>query len=275
MSYLRRAFPVVLVLLLTGPARAVEPGSPLTIQPPSRPRPVVLPPTPRPVELSRFLEAPGREEAPVRLWLRFNREALGITQDTRDFLDTLESLTARLPRDVLLAHEHVLLDAELIAANQEWLTLREARAVMLAELGRSDPDDAILEGEQPPPWSPDGTLEREALVGLVYARSGRAGPLGPAVERLLARLDSVDRRLASMETRLLPVAEESLGATLLALSSGEASLVEVLHGLRFLEQQRRARLELRTQRELLLLELARQLGCSVEQLPWSSSAPQG
>ncbi|MFL5358739.1 hypothetical protein [Archangium sp.] len=275
MSYLRRAFLAVLALLLAAPAQAVEPGSPLAIQPPSRPRPVLSPPTPRSVELARFLEAPGREEASVRLWLRFNREAHGIAQGTRDFLDTLGRLTAQLPRDVLLTHEHVLLDAELIAANQELVTLREAREWMLAELGRSDPDHALLEGEQPPPWSPDGTLEREALGGLVHARSGRAGPLGPAAERLLGRLDSVDRRLSSMETRLLPAAEEALGSTLLALSSGEASLVEVLHGLRFLEQQRRARLELRTQRELLLLEVARQLGCSVEQLPWSSGSPQG
>lgn len=265
MSYLRKAVLAVLVLLLSGPARAVEPGSPLAVQPP----------TPRPVELARFLESPGREEASVRLWLRFNREAQGIAQGTRDFLDTLGRVSARLPRDVLLTHEHVLLDAELLAANQELVTLREAREGMLAELGRSDPDHAILEGELPPPWSPDGKLEREALVGLVYARSGRAGPLGPAVERLLARLDSVERRLESMETRLLPAAEEALGATLLALSSGEAGLVDVLHGLRFLEQQRRTRLELRTGRELLLLELARQLGCSVEQLPWSSGAPQG
>jgi hypothetical protein len=111
MSYLRRAFPVVLTLLLAAAAQAVEPGSPLAIQPPSRPRPVLSPPTPRPVELARFLESPGREEASVRLWLRFNREAHGIAQGTRDFLDTLRRLTARLPKDVLLTHEHVLLDA--------------------------------------------------------------------------------------------------------------------------------------------------------------------
>jgi hypothetical protein len=66
MSYLRKAVLVVLALLVAAPVRAVEPGSPLAIQPPSRPRPVVLPPTPRSVELARFLEAPGREEASVR-----------------------------------------------------------------------------------------------------------------------------------------------------------------------------------------------------------------
>lgn len=275
MSHLRRVLLVVLSLLLVAPAGAVEPGSPLTIQPPSRPRPVATPPTPRPVELARFLESPGREEASVRLWLRFNREAHGIAQGTRDFLDTLGRLGAQMPKDVLFAHEHVRLDAELIAANQELLTLEEARRLLLEELGRSDPDHAILEGEKGPPWSPDGVLERDALVGLVFARTGRVAPLGPAVDRLLARLDSVDRRLMSMEGRLLPAAEESLGSTLLALASGEAGLGEVLQGLRFLEQQQRARLELRTQRELLLLELARQLGCSVEQLPWSSASPQG
>ncbi|WNG48082.1 hypothetical protein F0U60_31030 [Archangium minus] len=267
MFHFPREFLVVLALLLTGPARAVEPGSPLRIQPPPRPRPVVTPPAsrPRPVELARFLESPGREEASVRLWLRFNREAQGIAQGTRDFLDTLGRFNAQAPQEVLLAHEHVRLDAELIATNHELVALAEARKLLLDELGRSDPDNALLDGERPPPWSPDGTLERDALVG----------PLSPAVDRLLARLASVDRLLASLEEQLLPAAEESLGSALISLSSGEASLLEVLEGLRFLNRQQRAHLELRTQRELLLLELARQLGCSVEQLPWASAPPQG
>ncbi|QRK07110.1 hypothetical protein JQX13_44850 [Archangium violaceum] len=267
MFHLSRAFLVVLALLLTGPARAVEPGRPLLI--------IQRPPAPRPVELARFLESPGREEASVRLWLRFNREAHGIAQGTRDFLDTLGRFTAQVPQEVLLAHEHVRLDAELIAANHELVTLEEARKQLLDELGRSDPDNAILEGERPPPWSPDGTLERDALVGLVFARTGRGEPLPPSVDRLLARLASVDRLLTSLEAQLLPAAEESLGSALIALSSGEAGLLEVLNGLRFLERQQRARLELRTQRELLLLELAHQLGCTMEQLPWSSAPPQG
>jgi hypothetical protein len=276
MSHLRRTFLVVLSLLLAGPAGAVEPGSPLTIQqPPARPRPVATPPAPRSVELSHFLEAPGREEASLRLWLRFNREAHGLVRGVRDFLDTLGRVAAQLPQGVVFAHEHMKLDAEMLAADQELMTLEEARKLLLEELGRSDPDHAVLEGELPPPWSPDGTLDRDALVGLGFARTGKALPLGPAVERLLARLTSVDRRLVSMEVEVVPAAEESLGATLLALSSGEASVLEVVHGLRFLEQQQRARLELRTQRELLLLELARQLGCTVEQLPWSSVTPQG
>jgi hypothetical protein len=275
MSHLRRAFFVLLTLLLAGPAGAVEPGSPLTVQQPPRPRPVVTPPAPRPVELARFLESPGREEASLRLWLRFNREAHGLEEGVRDFLDTLGRFTAQLPQELVFTHEHVQLDAELLAADQELVTLEEARKLLLDELGRSDPDQAILEGELPPPWSPDGTLDREALVGLAFARSGKAAPLSPVVDRLLSRLASVDRRMASLEVQLLPAAEEALGAALIALSSGEASLLEVLNGLRFLKQQQRARLELRTQRELLLLELARQLGCTVEQLPWSSSSPQG
>lgn len=275
MSRLHRAFLVVLLFLLAGPARAMEPGQSLRVQPAPRPRPVATPPAPQPVELSRFLEAPGREEASLRLWLRFNREAHGIEQGARDFLDTLGRFASRMPTEVVFAHEHVQLDAELLAADQELVTLEEARRLLLGELGRSDPEHALLEGELPPPWSPDGTLEREALVGLSFARSGKAVPLSPAVERLLVRLASVDRRLASLELQLLPAAEEALGSALIALSSGEASLLEVVNGLRFLKQQQRARLELRTQRELLLLELARQLGCTVEQLPWASSPPEG
>jgi hypothetical protein len=275
MSHLYRTFLIALALFLAGPAGAVEPGSPLAVQPSPRPRPVATPPAPRPVELSRFLESPGREEAFIRLWLRFNREAHGVERGARDFLDTLGRFAARMPSEVIFAHEHVQLDAEVLAADQELVALEEARALLLGELGRSDPDQALLEGELPPPWSPDGTLEREALRGLSFARSGKAVPLGPVVERLLVRLGSVDRRLASMELQLLPAAEEALGSALVALSSGQASLLEVINGLRFLKQQQRAHLELRTQRELLLLELARQLGCTVEQLPWASAAPAG
>ncbi len=275
MSHLHRALLVVLSLLLAAPAGAVEPGSPLAIQPTPRPRPVVTPPAPRPVELYRFLESPGRDEASVRLWLRFNREAHRIEQGARDFLDTLGRFSAQLPAEVVFTHEHVQLDAELLAADQELMALEEARTLLLQELGRSDPDHAILEGELPPPWSPDGTLEREALVGLAFARTGKSGPLGPVVERLLARLSSVERRLSSLEAQLLPAAEEALGATLIAIPLGEASMLQVVNGLRFLKLQQRARLELRMQRELLLLELARQLGCTVEQLPWSSASPQG
>lgn len=274
MSHLFRAVPLF-VLLLAGSSPAVEPGSTLIVQPPPRPRPVVTPPASRSVELSRFLESPGREEAPVRLWLRYNREARVIAQGTRDFLDTLGRLAALMPQDRTFAHEHLRLDAELLAADQELLTLAEARKLLLDELGRSDPDDAVLEGELPPPWSPDGALDRDALAGLVFARTGKAEPLGRAVERLLSRLASVDRRLSSLEVQLVPAAEEALGASLIGLSSGEATLLEVIDGLGFLERQQRTRLELRTQRELLLLELARQLGCSVEQLPWSSASPQG
>jgi hypothetical protein len=275
MSHLHRALLVVLSLLLAAPAGAVEPGSPLAIQPTPRPRPVVTPPAPRPVELYRFLESPGRDEASVRLWLRFNREAHRVEQGARDFLDTLGRFSAQLPAEVVFTHEHVQLDAELLAADQELMALEEARTLLLQELGRSDPDHAILEGELPPPWSPDGTLEREALVGLAFARTGKSGPLGPVVERLLARLSSVERRLSSLEAQLLPAAEEALGATLIAIPLGEASMLQVVNGLRFLKLQQRARLELRMQRELLLLELARQLGCTVEQLPWSSASPQG
>jgi hypothetical protein len=264
MSYLHRTVLVVLALLLAAPAGAVEPGRPLAIQPSPRPRPVVTPPTPRPVELYRFLASPGREEASVRLWLRFNREAHRIEQGARDFLDTLGRFSAQLPSEVVFTHEHVQLDAELLAADQELLSLEQARTLLLQELGRSDPDHAVLEGELPPPWSPDGALEW-----------GKTGPLGPTVERFLARLSSVERRLSSLDAHLLTAAEESLGATLIALSSGEASVLEVVNGLRFLKHQQRARLELRLQRELLLLELARQLGCTVEQLPWSSASPQG
>jgi hypothetical protein len=278
MSHLRTACLLVLSLLLAGPAGATEPGSPITIQPAPRSRPVSpppAPPAPRSVELPRFLESPGHEEPYVRLWLRFNREAHALELGARDFLETLGRFSAESRTEFVFPHEHVQLDAEVIAADQELVNLEEARRLLLDELGRSDPDHALLDGELPPPWSPEGRIDRDALVGLAFARSGKVAPPGPAVDRLLGRLSSVDRRLASLELQLLPAAEEALGAALIALSSGEASLLEVVNGLRFLKLQQRARLELRTQRELLLLELARRVDCTVEQLPWASVLPEG
>jgi len=259
-----------LLLATAAQASGVEPGSPLVVQS-SQPRAApVAPSAPRVVSLPRFLESPGREEARVRLWLRFNQEARGLEEGARDFLETLIQLTERTPSDIIYSHEHVQLEAEVLAAQQEMEELVDARAELLAALGRADPEHAILSGELPPPWSPDGTLEREVLAGLDFARTGRRQPLSPEVDRVLTRLSAVERRLDAAEHQLLPAAEEALGSALLALSSAEASMLEVVHGLHFLKHQQRTRLELRVHRELLLLELARQLGCRVEQLPWPS-----
>jgi hypothetical protein len=256
-------------------AGGVEPGSPLPVQPQrSRPKQAAAP-SMRSLSLSRFLEEPGTEEDRVRLWLRFNREARVIEEGARDFLETLIMLTDLASRDVIYSHEHVQLDAELLAADQEVAELMDAREALLEEWGRKDPDHAILEGKLAPPWSPDWTLDREALGGLIFARTGRPGGLGPEVERVLGRLDGVERRLDLVEHQLLPVSEEALGLALLALSSAEATMLEVIHGLHFLKHQQRTRLELRVHRELLLMELARQAGCRVDQLPWVTEAISG
>lgn len=265
----------VLLLSTASLARGVEPGSPLPVQPPSaRPKQAAAP-APRSLSLSRFLEEPGTEEDRVKLWLRFNRGARLIEEGARDFLEALIMLTDLASRDVIYAHEHVLLDAESLAAEQEIAELMDTREALLEERGKGDPDKANLEGELAPPWSPDGVMDREALGGLLFARTGRSGPLSPQVERVLGRLESVERRLGSVEHRLLPAAEEALGAALLALSSAEATMLEVIHGLHFLKHQQRARLELRVHRELLLMELARQVGCRVDQLPWVTEAISG
>jgi hypothetical protein len=232
-------------------------------------------PSPRSLSLSHFLEEPGTEEERVKLWLRFNREARLIEEGARDFLETLILLTERASKDVVYSHEHVQLDAESLAANDEVAELADARAELLEERGKADPDDAILKGELAPPWTPDGLLDREALGGLFFARTGRMGPLGPQVERVLGRLGGVERRLDAVEHQILPAAEEALGAALLALSSAEATMLEVIHGLHFLKHQQRTRLELRVHRELLLMELARQAGCRVDQLPWVKEAISG
>jgi hypothetical protein len=267
-----RNVPLLLLatLLLTTASQAggVEPGSSLRVQPP-RPRPPqAAEPSSSGISLSRFLEEPGKEEGRLELWLRFNREARLIEEGTLDFLATLNQVAAKVPMDIIYAHERVQLEAELLAAEQEIEALKDARAELLEERGKGDPERAILEGEQAPPWSPDGTLDGEALVGLAFAHTGRSGPLSPLVKRAMGRLGSVERRLDVVEHQLLPAAEEALGATLLALSAGEASLLEILHGLHFLKHQHRNQLELRVHRELLLLEVARQVGCRVEQLPW-------
>lgn len=264
-----------LLLSTASLASGVEPGSPLSVRPPrSRPMQAAAP-SPRSLSLSHFLEEPGTEEERVKLWLRFNREARLIEEGARDFLETLILLTERASKDVVYSHEHVQLDAESLAANDEVAELADARAELLEERGKADPDDAILKGELAPPWTPDGLLDREALGGLFFARTGRMGPLGPQVERVLGRLGGVERRLDAVEHQILPAAEEALGAALLALSSAEATMLEVIHGLHFLKHQQRTRLELRVHRELLLMELARQAGCRVDQLPWVKEAISG
>lgn len=256
-------------------AGGVEPGSPLSVQPPHSRAKQAAAPSLRSLSLSRFLEEPGTEEDRVKLWLRFNRDARVIEEGARDFLEMLVMLTDLASRDVVYSHEHVQLDAELLAADQEVAELMDAREDLLEEQGRKDPDHVLLEGELAPPWSPDGVLDREALGGLIFVRTGRSGGLGPQVERVLGRLEGVERRLDSMEHQLLPASEEALGMALLALSSAEATMLEVIHGLHFLKHQQRTRLELRVHRELLLMELARQAGCRMDQLPWVTEAISG
>ena len=266
----RSAAFLLLATFLSAPvsqAGAVEPGSPLPVQPP-RPRPVapVAEPAPRSLSLSRFLEAPGKEEGRIQLWLRFNREARELETGARDFLETLSQLTAQAPKDVVYSRERSQLEAETLAAQQEIEELVDARADMLEDLGKADPDHAILGGELAPPWSPEGTLDREVLASKAS---------GPQVDRVLGRIETVERRLDAVEHQLLPASEEALGSALLALSSGEASMLEVVHGLHFLKHQQRMRLELRVHRELLLMELARAAGCRVDQLPWVYSPVAG
>jgi hypothetical protein len=264
-----------LLLSTASLAGGLEPGSPLPVQPP-RSRPKQAPaPSVRSLSLARFLEEPGTEEDRVKLWLRFNREARVIEEGARDFLETLITLTDLASKDVVYSHEHVQLDAELLAAEQEVAELTDARQALLEEQGRTDPDLAILEGELAPPWSPDWPLDREALGGLIVAHTGRAGVPSPQVEQVLGRLEGVERRLDSVEHQLLPASEEALGSALLALSSAEATMLEVIHGLHFLKHQQHTRLELRVHRELLLMELARQAGCRVDQLPWVTEAISG
>ncbi|WP_224360977.1 hypothetical protein [Hyalangium versicolor] len=82
---------------------------------------------------------------------------------------------------------------------------------------------------------------------------------------------TVERRLDAVENQLLPTAEEALGSALLGLAAGEATVLELVHGLHFLKDQQRTRLELRVHRELLLMELARQAGCRVDQIPFTQS----
>ncbi len=265
----RSASLILLATLLSATASqagAVEPGSPLPVAPPRQRAAPAAEPSPRSLSLSRFLESPGKEEARIQLWLRFNREAREIEEGARDFLETLRQLTAHASQDVIYSHERVQLEAESLLAQQEVDELTDARTELLEDLGKADPDHALLEGELAPPWSPDGALDRAALGSKA---------LSPGVDRVLGRLASVDNRLDAVEHQLLPTAEEALGSALLALSSGEATMLEVVHGLHFLKHQQRLRLELRTHRELLLMELARQAGCRVDQLPWVESSVAG
>jgi hypothetical protein len=250
-----------------GSAGGVEPGVPLPVQAP-RARPVAptAGPSPRGLSLARFLESPGKEEGRLQLWLRFNREARAIEEGSRDFLETLGQLTAQASRDVIYSHERSQLEAEVLAAQQEIEALEDAREEVLEELGRADPERSLLIGELAPPWTVDGVVDREAL-GSVAKR--------PEVGRVLGRLEAVERRLDTAEDQLLPAAEEALGSALLGLASGEATMLEVVHGLHFLKHQQHTLLRLRTHRELLLLEVARQVGGRVDQLPWLTSPKAG
>ena len=92
--------------------------------------------------------------------------------------------------------------------------------------------------------------ERAAMAAMVRAE----------VERALARVDAVGKRLALLDAEFLPRAEQTFDAAIKAFPSGMMPALEMLDGLRTVEAQRLARTALAVERELALVDLERAVG---------------
>ena len=101
--------------------------------------------------------------------------------------------------------------------------------------------------------------------GVERERAAMAAMVRAEVERQLARLDGVDRRLALLDAQFLPRAQQTFDAALSAFPSGNVDALELLDALRAIGVQRLSGIRLRVERELALVDLARAVGTRPEE----------
>ena len=101
--------------------------------------------------------------------------------------------------------------------------------------------------------------------GVERERAAMAAMVRAEVERQLARLDGVERRLALLDAQFLPRAQQTFDAALSAFPSGNVDALELLDALRAVGVQRLSGIRLRVERELALVDLERAVGTRPEE----------
>ncbi len=99
--------------------------------------------------------------------------------------------------------------------------------------------------------------------GIERDRAAMAAMVRAEVERQIARLEALDRRLTLLDHELLPRAQQTFDSALAAFPSGKVDALDLLDALRTVGTQRLARVGLRVERELALVDLERATGSSL------------
>jgi outer membrane protein TolC len=97
-------------------------------------------------------------------------------------------------------------------------------------------------------------------------RAGMGAMVGAEIERILARVDAAEARAKLLDLELLPRAQETFDSALAAFPSGTVDVLSLLDSLRTLEAQKLARIGVRVDRELALVDLERAVGAPLEEV---------
>jgi outer membrane protein TolC len=97
-------------------------------------------------------------------------------------------------------------------------------------------------------------------------RAAMAAMVRAEIERYFARIETADKRARLLDTEFIPRAQQTFDSAMAAFSSGTVDVLSLLDGLRTLETQKLARIAVRIDRELALVDLERATGVPLKEI---------
>jgi outer membrane protein TolC len=97
-------------------------------------------------------------------------------------------------------------------------------------------------------------------------RAATAAMVGAEIERYFARLDATQKRSRLLDTEFIPRAQQTFDSALAAFPTSTVDVLSLLDSLRTLETQKLARVAIRVERELALVELERATGIPLKEI---------
>lgn len=98
-------------------------------------------------------------------------------------------------------------------------------------------------------------------------RAAMAAMVKADIERYLARIDAADKRAVLLDTEFIPRAQQTFDSAMAAFPSGTVDALSLLDSLRALETQKLARIAVRVDRELAIVDLERATGVPLKEIP--------
>jgi outer membrane protein TolC len=97
-------------------------------------------------------------------------------------------------------------------------------------------------------------------------RAAMAAMVRADIERYFARIDAAEKRARLLDTEFIPRAQQTFDSAMAAFPSGTVDVLSLLDSLRTLETQKLARVALRVDRELALVDLERAMGVPLKEV---------